>query len=52
VRLANSKLDECRRRVQNETVGHRGRKHDAPYRLFGFQRGVIVASRSQLGRAA
>lgn len=24
VRLANSKLDECRRRVQNETVGHRG----------------------------
>jgi transposase len=24
VKLANSKLDECRRRVQNETVGHRG----------------------------
>jgi transposase len=32
VRLANSKLDECRRRVQNETVGHRGRKDDALYR--------------------
>jgi transposase len=32
VRLANDKLDECRRRVQNETVGHRGRKHDPLYR--------------------
>jgi transposase len=32
IRLANSKLDECRRRVQNETVGHRGRKHDPLYR--------------------
>jgi len=28
VRLSNGKLDECRRRVQNETVGHRGRKDD------------------------
>jgi transposase len=28
VRHANSKLDECRRRIQNETMGHRGRKHD------------------------
>ena len=33
VRLANSKLDECRRRVQNETLGHRGRKHDPLYRI-------------------
>jgi transposase len=32
IKLANSKLDECRRRVQNETVGHRGRKHDPLYR--------------------
>jgi transposase len=32
VRLANSKLDECRRRVQNETVGHRGRADDPLYR--------------------
>jgi transposase len=30
--LANSKLDECRRRVQNETMGHRGRKDDPLYR--------------------
>ncbi|HEV2308892.1 MAG TPA: ISL3 family transposase [Acidimicrobiia bacterium] len=32
VRLANSKLDECRRRVQNDTLGHRGRKFDPLYR--------------------
>jgi transposase len=32
IRLANSKLDECRRRVQNETIGHRGRKDDPLYR--------------------
>lgn len=32
VKLANQKLDECRRRTQNETLGHRGRKHDALYR--------------------
>ena len=32
VRLANHKVDECRRRVQNETLGHRGRKGDALYR--------------------
>jgi transposase len=33
IRLANSKLDECRRRVQNETLGHRGRKADPLYRI-------------------
>lgn len=32
VRLANAKLDECRRRVQNDTMGHRGRKDDPLYR--------------------
>ena len=32
VKLANSKLDECRRRVQNETLGHRGHKTDPLYR--------------------
>ena len=31
-KLANQKLDECRRRVQNETPGHRGRKADPLYR--------------------
>jgi transposase len=32
VKLANQRLDECRRRVQNETLGHRGRKDDPLYR--------------------
>jgi transposase len=32
VKLANTKLDECRRRVQDETLGHRGRKDDPLYR--------------------
>jgi transposase len=32
VKLANAKLDECRRRVQNETLGHRGHKDDPLYR--------------------
>jgi transposase len=32
VKHANHKLDECRRRVQNETLGHRGRKPDPLYR--------------------
>ncbi len=32
VRLANDALDEVRRRVQNQTLGHRGRKHDPLYR--------------------
>jgi transposase len=33
VRLANAKLDQCRRRVQNETFRHRGHKHDPLYRI-------------------
>jgi transposase len=32
IRVANQALDECRRRVQNETLGHRGRKDDPLYR--------------------
>jgi len=32
VRLANQALDEVRRRVQNETLGHRGHRHDPLYR--------------------
>ena len=32
VKLANTALDECRRRVQNETVGHRGRRDDPLWR--------------------
>ena len=33
VKVANTKLDECRRRVQNETLGHRGHKDDPLYRI-------------------
>ena len=32
VKLANDALDEVRRRVQQHTLGHRGRKHDPLYR--------------------
>jgi transposase len=32
VKLANEALDEVRRRVQNDTLGHRGHKHDPLYR--------------------
>ena len=31
VRLANRALDDCRRRTQNDTLGHRGRKGDPLY---------------------
>ena len=31
VRLANRALDDCRRRTQNHTLGHRGRKGDPLY---------------------
>src|SRR6266853_1712661 len=33
VRVANRCLDKVRRRVQNETLGHRGRKRDPFYRI-------------------
>jgi transposase len=33
VRVANSCLDKVRRRVQNQTLGHRGRKADPLYRI-------------------
>lgn len=32
IKVANSRVDECRRRVQNETLGHRGRKDDPLFR--------------------
>ena len=33
VRVANRCLDQVRRRVQNQTLGHRGRKRDPLYRI-------------------
>ena len=44
VKLANTALDECRRRVQSETLGHRGRKHDPLYRA----RRQLVMARERL----
>ena len=33
VRLANERLGQVRRRTQNETLGHRGRRGDPLYRI-------------------
>jgi transposase len=44
VKHANAKLDECRRRVQNETLGHRGRKNDPLYRC----RRLMLAAHERL----
>lgn len=33
VRVANRGIDKVRRRIQNETLGHRGRKRDPLYRI-------------------
>jgi transposase len=40
VRLANQAVDDVRRRVQQTTLGHRGRKHDPLYRI---RRTLLVA---------
>ena len=44
VRLANTALDEVRRRVQNQTLGHRGHKHDPLYRA----RKLLVAASEKI----
>jgi transposase len=41
VRVGNRCLDKVRRRVQNETLGHRGRKDDPLYRI----RKILLAGR-------
>jgi len=40
IRLANAAIDDVRRRVQQSTFGHRGRKHDPLYRI---RRTLLVA---------
>ena len=40
VRLANVAVDQVRRRIQQETLGHRGRRHDPLYRI---RRHLLVA---------
>ena len=48
VRLAGEKLDEVCRRVQNETLGHRGRKTDPLYRA----RKLLVLAAERLDETA
>ena len=48
VRLANQALDEVRRRVQQATLGHRGRKRDPLYRA----RRRLLAAHERLGEGA
>jgi hypothetical protein len=48
IRLANATLDEVRRRTQNDTLGHRGRKDDPLYRI----RRRLLASHDRLHPAA
>ena len=48
VRLANQALDSARRRVQNETTGHRGRKNDPLYQI----RKLLLMGAERLDAAA
>ena len=52
IRLANTALNETRRRVQNETLGHRGRKSDPLYRarklLVSAHERITVAGDTKL----
>jgi len=45
IKLANERVDETRRRVQNETLGHRGRKDDPLYRA----RRILTMAEERLG---
>ena len=44
IRLANNSIDETRRRVQNDTLGHRGRKDDPLYRV----RRLLISAHERL----
>jgi transposase len=45
IKLANERVDETRRRVQNEVLGHRGRKGDP---LYGARR-LLTMAEERLG---
>ena len=47
IRLGNTALDDVRRRVQNETLGHRGRKNDPLYRA----RKLLIMARERTSSA-
>jgi transposase len=44
IRLANTVVDQVRRRIQQATLGHRGRKHDPLYRI----RKLLLTAQEQL----
>jgi transposase len=44
IRLANAAVDQTRRRTQQTTLGHRGRKHDPLYRI----RKLLLTAQEQL----
>jgi transposase len=44
IRLANAAVDQARRRTQQTTLGHRGRKHDPLYRI----RKLLLTAAEQL----
>jgi transposase len=46
IRLANAVVDQVRRRTQQATLGHRGRKHDPLYRI----RKLLLTAAEQLTR--
>jgi transposase len=51
VRLGTQVVDEVRRRVQQDTLGHRGYKHDPLYRIRGLLRhGIEHLTDRQLSR--
>ena len=44
IKLANAVVDQVRRRTQQATLGHRGRKHDPLYRI----RKLLLVAAEQL----
>ena len=44
IRLANNSIDEVRRRVRNDTLGHRGREDDSLYRA----RRLLISAHERL----
>ena len=48
IRLGNNSIDEVRRRVQNDTLGHRGRKGDPLYRV----RRLLISAHERLSEGA
>ncbi len=50
IRAGNRCLDKVRRRVQNETLGHRGRKRDPLYRIRKLLLSGHVGGQGEMSR--